>query len=83
MSPDDVPAANIEITIGESLPFKHRSWRNWAVCTARKIANHLVDGGSGSSRVDSVRVVGVTRVKSYGPRVSHLVLDLECRPGGG
>ena len=35
------------------------------------------------SRIRSVRVLRVTRVKSYGPRVSHLVLDLECRPGGG
>ena len=66
------------ITIGENLAFKHRSWRNWAVSTARKIARRFVDGGG--TRIDSVRVVGVTRVKSYGPRVSHLVLDLDCRP---
>ena len=102
---------------GES-KFKHRSWRNWAMETARKIGECFegdarciertqvppsgakigpdsarciettqeppsgAKSSPDSTRVNrmSLTVLGVTRVKSYCPRVSHLVLDVECRP---
>ena len=51
-----------------------------ALDTARKIGECFEEEEGGGMRTRSLSVLGVTRVKSYGPRVSHLVLDLECRP---
>ena len=48
-------------------------WGNYAKDTIRKLLEER--GGEWSVRVDHIEYV-----KSYGPRVDHLVLDLECRP---
>ena len=54
-----------------------------ARCVERtKVPPSGAESSLDSARVNRMRlsVLGVTRVKSYGPKVSHLVLDLECRP---
>ena len=76
-SEEDELATKTDIAMSGECTFKHRSWRNWALDTARKIGERFESDGS---RIHRLTVLRVTRVKSYGPRVSHLVLDLECRP---
>ncbi|KAK0148926.1 tRNA wybutosine-synthesizing protein 2 [Merluccius polli] len=52
-------------------------WQAWADDTACCIARMLKDS-SGRSWRSSVR--HIEHVKSYAPRIHHIVLDLECRP---
>lgn len=53
-------------------------WVEWSQKTREKI-KELLDAKSNLFNW-SVLVQHIEYVKSYGPRVDHLVLDLECRP---
>ncbi|NXB57338.1 TYW2 protein, partial [Struthidea cinerea] len=52
-------------------------WQRWAEATATRIQGLLAELHGRPWRTS---VLHVESVKSYAPRVHHLVLDLECRP---
>ena len=56
------------------------SWRQWSAETAVAI-RRLLSELHGHPWI--VKVLHLEQVKSYAPRVDHLVLDLECRPSVG
>ena len=49
-------------------------WTNYAISTIEKIFLRL------KNRTWTVKFLHLEHVKSYGPHVDHVVLDLECRP---
>ncbi|KAL6117476.1 trmt12 [Pungitius sinensis] len=53
------------------------AWRAWADGAARRIASLLKEVTGAPWTTNTQRIEGV---KSYAPRVHHVVLDLECRP---
>ncbi|KAM8909811.1 tRNA wybutosine-synthesizing protein 2 homolog isoform 2-T2 [Spinachia spinachia] len=53
------------------------AWRAWADDAAGRIASLLKDVTGARWTTNTRRIEGV---KSYAPRVHHIVLDLECRP---
>lgn len=53
------------------------AWRAWADHAAGRIAALLEEVTGARWTTNARRVEGV---KSYAPRVHHVVLDLECRP---
>ena len=68
------------ISEGEDFRCKHEDWRLWSYATAGKIAaisESMSDRGEIMSGW-TVTLLRLTRVKSYAPRVDHLVLDLRC-----
>eukprot|EP00064_Thunnus_orientalis_P009406 superscaffoldBa00001191_g9430 len=52
-------------------------WHAWADDTANRITSLLKDI-TGKSWITNIR--HIEHVKSYAPRIHHVVLDLECRP---
>lgn len=64
-----------------------REWMEWAE-RARKRVKEILESDKNENIVSKeakcnawkVEVKHIEYVKSYGPRVDHLVLDLECRP---
>ncbi|XP_073406025.1 tRNA wybutosine-synthesizing protein 2 homolog [Dendrobates tinctorius] len=52
-------------------------WRKWAEATEIKIRALLQEIHSTAWQT---RIVRIKKVKSYAPRVDHVVLDLDCRP---
>lgn len=53
---------------------KNKSWIKWALSTAEKIATLLPDAGVNTYHL---QVLNIVKVKSYAPKVDHLVLDLQ------
>jgi len=66
------------VRIGPNVHFLYVSWRNWAVGTADEICKMFVDLYPHQKWV--IFITGIIKVKSYGPRIYHLVLDLKCCP---
>ncbi|TRY77827.1 hypothetical protein TCAL_07833 [Tigriopus californicus] len=57
---------------------KNKSWDKWAVLTAEKIATCLPSAGFEHYHL---QILDVLKIKSYAPKVDHLVLDLKvCLP---
>jgi len=83
--------ANVDCAAKQSTT-RPREWSEWAEYAREKIKDLLnarsdaaragaSASGSGSSVEEwTVSVEHLEHVKSYGPRVDHVVLDLECRP---
>ncbi|XP_078480102.1 LOW QUALITY PROTEIN: tRNA wybutosine-synthesizing protein 2 homolog [Lampetra planeri] len=53
------------------------AWQAWANDTAKHISTLLQEITAAQWRTN---IQHIERVKSYAPRVHHIVLDLECRP---
>ena len=69
--------ANVETKPGEE---KRRAWTKWSNQTKCDIHSLLEErsqrtGQTADWRVD---ILHVEKVKSYGPKIYHLVLDLKC-----
>ncbi len=71
---------SVDFRIAESPEFRCRfpEWRDWAESTARRIGSLWAQCRHGEKEGAEVRMLLLTRVKSYAPRVDHLVLDLRC-----
>ena len=71
---------NVDVNKSEKTAHKHKpEWVEWAEDTRLQI-KALLDARCPNSTLDwSVSTTHIEYVKSYGPRVDHLVLDLLCR----
>ena len=69
--------SNIIINCWDEL--KYDSWKDWTIYCARTMLGHLTTLHE-SDGPWTVTARHLEFVKSYGPKVDHLVLDLECRP---
>ena len=65
-----------KISEGKDFDCKHEEWRNWSYATAAKIGRILE--GLETVKKWRLELMALTRVKSYAPRVDHMVLDLKC-----
>lgn len=54
-----------------------RVWTAWASETAKRICTLLLDI---TGREWKTNIKHIEHVKTYAPHVSHVVLDLECKP---
>jgi len=63
-------------SITEGINFKHVEWKTWAKYAMNKIEELLLQT---KQREWNVSIRHLEHVKSYAPRVDHVVLDLECR----
>jgi tRNA G37 N-methylase Trm5 len=59
----------------EALVWKHLNWRLWARRTSKLVANAAK---AERNETANIELLHIYRVKSYGPRVDHVVLDLRC-----
>jgi len=58
-----------------------QEWDGWGRYVVGEIKKLLVEGDSSCNNTDwDVIVSHIEHVKSYAPRIDHLVLDVECRP---
>lgn len=64
-----------KIEVAENIKWKHESWRFWSLESAQKIDTIIKDLNEEISY--TLRVVDFTKVKSYGPKIDHVVLDLK------
>jgi tRNA G37 N-methylase Trm5 len=55
-------------------------WLEWAKYAQHKIKELLESRNDGNNIKWSASIEHIEYVKSYGPRVDHLVLDLLCKP---
>jgi tRNA wybutosine-synthesizing protein 2 len=69
---------NVDINSNDAKTKPKQSWLNWSEATKVRIEELLNERDQNIKW--SVSVDHVEYVKSYGPRVDHLVLDLNCRP---
>jgi tRNA G37 N-methylase Trm5 len=73
---------NVDITKTEENSKEKKSakeeWHKWAVYAQKEIKKLLEEREK--SLEWNVSIEHIEYVKSYGPRVDHLVLDLLCRP---
>ena len=70
---------NVDIKKSEARKVKTKpDWEEWANYAKNKIKQILDKRDENLSW--NVSIKHIEYVKSYGPRVDHLVLDLECRP---
>ena len=58
-------------------PFKYEEWRKWTEYAMSKIRQLLTKVKGNEWTVEFLHL---EHVKSYGPHVDHLVLDLNCKP---
>ena len=58
--------------------YKRSDWRNWALKTAQEISGYLTTVWK--SKAFQLELLCINKIKSYGPRIDHLVLDLKCKP---
>jgi len=56
----------------DGLSWRHESWRRWARATVAKLRV------CASEKTLTARLLAVNKVKSYAPKVDHLVLDVKC-----
>lgn len=76
---DESPARNTqEVIRSENFTAKYREWETWAEDTAREILQYVTKA-HGECQWQVV-ILFLTRVKSFAPKVDHLVLDLKCQP---
>ena len=66
------------IETGSGYNCKYPEWHLWAVETANKFGDCFVEVVA--KKRYSFELVSMTHVKSYAPKVDHLVLDLKCCP---
>ncbi|XP_065573025.1 tRNA wybutosine-synthesizing protein 2 homolog isoform X2 [Artemia franciscana] len=59
-----------------SVTYRCKEWEHWAAYVKSEIKKMLEDGGKNWN----VRITHLEDVKSYAPRINHLVLDLLCTP---
>ena len=73
---------NVDIKNSETKQKTKQDWQEWALYAQNKIRNYLEKRLNNDSKhlTWNVTISHIEYVKSYGPRVDHLVLDLECRP---
>jgi len=70
---------NVDVKKCSVLDGKNRvEWKDWGEATRLKIKELVEERCDGSEW--KISVERIEYVKSYGPRVDHLVLDLQCRP---
>ena len=69
---------NVDVNKNEKLYSQKPEWVEWSKHAEAKIKS-LLESRDGSIQW-SVSTEHIEYVKSYGPRVDHLVLDLLCRP---
>ena len=72
--------ANVDSKKGERKDdtiFKYPEWETWAVDATDRIVKILREVKCNEW---NVKIVHLEHVKSYAPRVDHLVLDLHCTP---
>ena len=55
-----------------------QSWLTWAVNIANSVKRFLDDLNTLDSRSWTVTVLHIERVKSYAPKIDHLVADVRC-----
>lgn len=55
-------------------------WLEWAKYAQDRIRELLESRQDGKNKKWNVSIEHIEYVKSYGPRVDHLVLDLLCKP---
>lgn len=72
----ETEATSTTVRQGPEFSCKHPEWRAWALETAERIRSLWEE--SSSSPEAKVTMLLVTKIKSYAPRVDHLVLDLKC-----
>lgn len=70
-----VPKAN-NVVKDERFNCKYQEWENWALETCDIMSKHLESMRSPGSW--SFELMEMICVKSYAPKVDHLVLDLKC-----
>ena len=64
----------MQVAVGEE---KRDAWNAWSSSTSAAILDMLNAHKRGNW---TTNIRHVECVKSYGPRIYHIVLDLECRP---
>ncbi len=76
----ETEALSTTVRQGPEFSCKHPEWRAWALETAERIRSLWEEckKDSSSSPEAKVTMLLVTKIKSYAPRVDHLVLDLKC-----
>ena len=76
----ETEATSTTVRQGPEFSCKHPEWREWALETAERIRSLWEERKkeSSSSPEAKVTMLLVTKIKSYAPRVDHLVLDLKC-----
>lgn len=72
-----IPAINDATERVSGKKIDREAWQAWADDTANRITSLLKDitGAQWKTNIQHIE-----HVKSYAPRVHHVVLDLECRP---
>ena len=69
---------NVRIKVHPGFNCKYSEWHGWALDTASKIGICFLEERPSSQY--SIELVSMNHVKSYAPKVDHLVLDLNCCP---
>ncbi len=57
---------------------KYKEWEDWALETAAKIKEFWDQNRAKDKTEGKITLMLMTKVKSYAPKVEHLVLDLKC-----
>ena len=70
--------ANVDIQTKEKESNYKKEWVEWAEYCRSEILKNLSERTGGSCWCVSIE--HIEYVKSYGPRVDHIVLDLKCIP---
>ncbi|CAG0916299.1 unnamed protein product [Notodromas monacha] len=69
---------NVDVHSDEKDPLLHPDYRKWSASVVEKF-NEILKSFSHSESW-SIKVIGLHRVKSYAPKVDHVVLDLKLGP---